>query len=63
VVQELVEEMFILYSVEGQVLKVTYLDSSRVLPEEMLIYQCSFTGGKITMMILVIKLIKDEIIL
>jgi len=55
--------MFILYSVEGQVLKVTYLDSSRVLPEEMLIYQCSFTGGKITMMILVIKLIKDEIIL
>lgn len=31
VVQEMVEKKFVLYSVEGQVLKVTYSDSSSVL--------------------------------
>lgn len=59
----MIKQKFVLYSVEGQVLKVDYLDSSSVLLEEMPIYQCSFTCGKITMLILVIKFIKYETVL
>lgn len=62
VVQEMVEKKFVLYSVEGQVLKVTYSDSSGVLLEEMPFNQCSFTCGKITVLILVIKFVKYEIV-
>lgn len=59
----MIEEKFVLYSVKGQVLRVAYLDSSSVLLEEMPIYQCSFTCGKITMLILVIKFVKYETVL
>lgn len=56
------EEKFVLCSVEGQVLKVAYLGSGSVLLE-MPICQYSFTCGKLTMLILVIKFIKYEIVL
>lgn len=59
----MIEQKFVLYLVEGQVLEVDYLDNSSVLLEEMPIYQCSFTCGKITMLILVIKFIKYETVL
>lgn len=62
VVQETMEEKFVLCSVEGQVLKVAYLGSGSVLLE-MPIYQYNFTCGKITMLILVIKFTKYEIVL
>lgn len=56
------EEKFVSCSVEGQVLKVAYLGSGSVLLE-MPIYQYNFTCGKITMLILVIKFTKYEIVL
>lgn len=59
---ETMEEKFVLCSVEGQVLKVAYLGSGSVLLE-MPIYQYNFTCGKITMLILVIKFTKYEIVL
>lgn len=62
-VQEIVVEEFVVYSVEDQVVKVTYIGSSSVLLEEMSIYQYSFSYGKITMWILVIKFINYDVVL
>lgn len=59
---ETMEEKFVLCSVEGQVLKVAYLGSGSVLIE-MPICQYNFTCGKITVLILVIKFTKYEIVL
>lgn len=56
-------EEFVVYSVEDQVVKVTYIGSSSVLLEEMSIYQYSFSYGKITMWILVIKFINYDVVL
>lgn len=50
-------EEFVMYSVEGQVVKVTCIDSSSVFLEEMPIYQYSFTYRKITMLILRLNLL------
>lgn len=57
------EEKFVIYSVADQVIKITFLDSTSVLLEDMPIYRCSGTCGKIALLIPVIKPIKYEIVL
>lgn len=57
------EEKFVMYSVADQVIKIIFLDSSGTLLEDMPIYQCNCACGKIALLILVVKPIKNEIVL
>lgn len=57
------EEKFVLCSFADQVIKIAFVDSTNVLLEDMPIYQCNCTCGKIALLILVIKPIRNEIVL
>lgn len=57
------EEKFVTYSVADQVIKITSLGSTSVLLEDVPIYQCTCTCGKVALLMLVIKPIKYEVVL
>lgn len=57
------EEKFVKDSVADQVIRISFLDSTSVLLEDVPIYQCSWSWGKIALLILAIESIKYEIVL
>lgn len=57
------EEKVVKDSVADQVIRNSFLDSTSVLLEDIPIYQCCWTCGKIALLILVIESVKYEIVL
>lgn len=57
------EEKFVKDSVADQVIRISFLDSTSVLLEDIPICQCSWTWGKIALLMLIIESIKYAIVL